>query len=163
MKNLFLMRHGKSSWEYNVADRNRPLNERGIGDAILVGNHLHTMGISVERVYSSMANRALHTSIIVMEKLTFDLNNFQVRKDLYDFSGEQVDYFVKGLDNSFENVMIFGHNHAFTELANRWGDTYIDNVPTAGCVHLQFDVASWSELQKGTTKRTIFPKLLKIK
>ncbi|MEL6974773.1 MAG: histidine phosphatase family protein [Bacteroidota bacterium] len=87
MKNLFLMRHGKSSWEYNVADRNRPLNERGIGDAILVGNHLHTLGVSVEQVYSSMANRALHTSIIVMEKLTFDLSNFQVNKDLYDFSG----------------------------------------------------------------------------
>ena len=32
MKTVILVRHGKSSWEYNVSDRDRPLMERGIKD-----------------------------------------------------------------------------------------------------------------------------------
>ena len=30
MKELILLRHAKSSWDYNVEDRNRPLSEKGI-------------------------------------------------------------------------------------------------------------------------------------
>ena len=42
MKNLFLMRHGKSSWELNVSDQDRPLGQRGISDAHLIGAELAT-------------------------------------------------------------------------------------------------------------------------
>ena len=30
MKTLYLLRHAKSSWDYNVEDRNRPLQAKGI-------------------------------------------------------------------------------------------------------------------------------------
>ena len=38
MKTWIMMRHGKSSWELNVSDKDRPLNQRGIDDA-------HKMGV----------------------------------------------------------------------------------------------------------------------
>ena len=33
MKTWIMMRHGKSSWEYNLPDINRPLSKRGKNDS----------------------------------------------------------------------------------------------------------------------------------
>ena len=161
MKQLILVRHGKSSWEYQVEDKDRPLKERGIRDAHLVSNSFKSKNIRVDAAFSSPANRALHTGMIFMRTLGFSLDNFRVANELYDFSGESVMSFVHGLDNSLETAMIFGHNYAFTEVANQWGDQSIDNVPTSGLVHLQFDADIWGDIGKGITKQVIFPKQLK--
>ena len=45
MKKLILVRHGKSSWEYSVSDRDRPLSERGINDALLVSGKVLSQNI----------------------------------------------------------------------------------------------------------------------
>jgi len=57
--------------------------------------------------------------------------------------------------------MIFGHNHAFTALVNTLGDTYIENVPTAGLTMIQFPVNQWKSITQGQTIKTIFPRDLR--
>jgi phosphohistidine phosphatase len=57
--------------------------------------------------------------------------------------------------------MIFGHNEAFTNVANQLGNSYIDKVPTTGLVQLTFEVDEWASVEKGKTEQTIFPKDLK--
>lgn len=161
MKQLILMRHGKSSWDYEVSDKDRPLKERGITDAHLVAKSFSDSVPNINFAFSSPANRALHTSMIFLRGIGFDLANFKVDKHLYDFSGDSVSAFVRQLDNEWDTVAIFGHNYAFTSLANTWGDQYIENLPTAGLVHITFSVDDWSKISKGTTKKTIFPKDLK--
>ncbi|SDQ92522.1 SixA phosphatase family protein [Flagellimonas zhangzhouensis] len=161
MKQLILMRHGKSSWDYDVSDKDRPLQERGINDAHLVAKTFKLHAPEIDFAFSSPANRALHTSMIFTRTLNFDFNNFRVNEQLYDFSGGSVQHFVEQLDNRFNTVAIFGHNYAFTSLANTWGDQYIENVPTAGLVHITFGVDDWSKIAKGTTKQMVFPKHLK--
>ena len=161
MKELILIRHGKSSWEYSAGDKDRPLLERGINDGHLVANAFKRVPITIDAAFASPANRALHTCMIVVRILNFPLDNCKITNALYDFSGESVKTFVLGLDNSLDTVMIFGHNHAFTEVANDWGDIGIDNVPTSGLVHLKFDIDKWSDIRKGVTANTIFPKHLK--
>ena len=161
MKQLILVRHGKSSWEYSVSDKDRPLLERGIADAFLVADKLNTFGLAIDAAFSSPANRALHTSMIFLRQLYFPLSKFQVANQLYDFSGDEVLRFVKDLDNDLNLVMIFGHNHAFTHLASSLGNTYIESLPTSGLVHLEFDTDSWKSISKGSTVRTLFPKQLR--
>ena len=161
MKHLILMRHGKSSWDYQVSDKDRPLKERGINDAHLVGKKYGQKSTKIDFAYSSPANRALHTSMIFLRNQAFDMDNFKISEALYDFSGNSVQGFVKQLDNDFDTVMIFGHNYAFTSLVNSWGDQYIENVPTSGLVHIKFNINNWSEVSKGTTEQIIFPKHLK--
>ncbi len=161
MKQIILMRHGKSSWDYEVSDKDRPLKERGIHDAHLVAQKFSSTNINIDKAYSSPANRALHTSMIFLRNIGFDLDEFQVKEELYDFSGNSVSAFVKNLPKSQNTVLIFGHNYAFTTLANTWGDTYIENLPTAGLVHIQFNVDEWSKIGEGQTKQTIFPKHLR--
>jgi len=161
MKTLILVRHGKSSWEYSVGDKDRPLLQRGINDALLVSDKFHDQAFHIDSIFSSPANRALHTAMIFCRQMYFPLARFNVTERLYDFSGEEVFQFVKELDNKLATVMIFGHNHAFTHIANSLGNTYIDNVPTSGLVQLDFDVDDWKSIEKGVTKQTIFPKQLR--
>ncbi len=161
MKTLILVRHGKSSWEYGVSDKDRPLKERGINDAHLVGDHFKEHAADIAAAYSSPACRALHTAMIVLREFNFPLDQFRVTNELYDFSGSAVVDFVRGLDDSIDKAIIFGHNFAFTNIANQWGNITVHNLPTAGLVQIRFDINSWSDVQKGKSEHIIFPKQLR--
>ncbi|TKD63434.1 histidine phosphatase family protein [Flavobacterium sp. ASW18X] len=161
MKSIIFIRHGKSSWDYDVADKDRPLKERGITDANNIGVALAKMDLPIDFAFSSPANRALHTAMIVLHTMQANLNDFKVVKNLYDFAGEEVLSFVKSLDNKLETVLLFGHNHAFTHLVNTLGNSNIDNLPTAGMAIITFDVEKWTDLTKGRTEKLIFPKELR--
>ncbi len=161
MKTIVFIRHGKSSWDYQVPDKDRPLKERGIHDANLVSAELKIRNLKLDFAFSSPANRALHTAMIVLRNLNYDLDNFKVCNDLYDFSGESTLSFLKGVADELNTIIIFGHNYAFTSLVNTLGDTYIENVPTSGLVEIQFNVNQWSRIEKGATVKTIFPKELR--
>lgn len=161
MKNLILVRHGKSSWEYAVNDKDRPLLKRGIQDGHLVVDEFKRGKPTIDAIYASPANRAMHTCLIFLRELQFPFDQFRIENDLYDFSGESVLNFIKNLDNDLDTVMIFGHNHAFTHLANSLGSIFITNVPTSGLVQISFEIDDWNKVEQGITSNTIFPKQLK--
>lgn len=161
MKELILVRHAKSSWEYDVKDADRPLGERGITDAHLIAQALEKNLTGVQAIFSSPANRALHTCMILMREMGRPLGEVQVVRELYDFSGQGVCEHVWSLDDTLEKVMLFGHNNAMTHIANKWGSKYLENVPTCGVVHLTFPVDSWKEITYGDTLYTMFPKNLR--
>lgn len=161
MKELILVRHGKSSWDYDVQDIDRPLKERGIRDARRVAQAASAKTNNVQAVFSSPANRALHTCLILMREVGIPFDKLTVSKDLYDFSGSAVRSFVQTLDNSLDKILLFGHNHALTYLVNDWGSKYVDNVPTSGLVYITFEVDRWEAVAFGTTKLMLFPRDLR--
>lgn len=160
-KNLTLVRHAKSSWEHNVTDSKRPLAKKGINDANLVSKHIKKDFIEPDAVFSSPANRALTTCSIFSSNLNIPDQKIKVFNELYDFNGESVIRFIKSLNNDYNNVMIFGHNHAFTSISNIFGNKFIDNLPTSGVVIIKFDTDKWENIDKGQTELIVFPKLLK--
>ncbi len=162
MKHLILVRHGKSSWEYGAEDRDRPLLERGIKDAHKVSCHFGASGFTPDAVYSSPAIRALHTCVVFLRNMRIPYQKFSLAEGLYVFSGEPLIDFIADLPNSEDRVMIFGHNHAFTEVANELGDRPIENVPTTGLVHLAFDIENWYDVRKGKTEQFLIPKALSL-
>lgn len=161
MKKLILVRHAKSSWEHNVIDHERPLKERGYEDANLVSNYLVEKNIKVDQVFSSDATRAKKTANIFIDNLKIDKRIVQLVHELYDFSGQNVIDVIKNSDSSINTLMIFGHNHAITAIANRFGDQYVANVPTSGVVILEFDIDNWADLKTGKTLMLLFPRDLK--
>lgn len=161
MKNLILVRHAKSSWDHNVSDDKRPLENRGITDAQLVSLEFKDHLFKTDMVFSSPANRALTTCKIFLKNLEISDKLLIVSHKLYDFSGENVVDFIKNIDKQLNNVIIFGHNYAFTSVANRFGSLFIDNLPTCGLVWIQFEIDSWEDVEKGKTKLIIRPKDLK--
>jgi len=160
MKSIILVRHGKSSWEYDVNDRERPLKMRGEKDAKLVANQFIKTN-NVSKIYTSPAKRALSTCEIFISVLGLSENALNIKEELYDFGGESVVDFIKNLSDEFDDVMIFGHNHAFTSIVNNFGNKFIDNLPTSGLVKINFEIDNWKALNKGNTELIIIPKELK--
>ncbi|QBA63780.1 SixA phosphatase family protein [Muriicola soli] len=162
MKHLIMVRHGKSSWELGVEDRDRPLKERGVNDAHKVSRHFGSYSIVPDMVYSSPAIRALHTCVIFLRTLKIPYHKFSLSDRLYVFSGNELIDFLRDLPDSKDKIMVFGHNHAFTDMVNELGDVHIDNVPTTGLVHLSFNIKQWRDIGGGKTERVLIPKELKI-
>ena len=161
MKTLYFARHAKSSWKHDVDDHQRPLKERGRTDAILVATSAADVMERPEYCISSDAVRAKTTAAYFTNAFGIDDDNFKLDHSLYDFSGQQVMRLIKNLDDTYNRVMLFGHNHAFTSIVNMLGDERIENVPTSGFVAIEFDENSWEKLTTGKTVKTIFPRHLK--
>ncbi len=158
MKKLYMLRHAKSSWKHDVIDHQRPLKGRGKRDAILLSKHLKDEIKPPQLIVSSDANRALSTAQYFKDAFQVSDNDFKTGHELYDFSGQQVMNVINSLDDSLNRVMIVGHNHAFTSIANMLGSDYIDNIPTCGFVILHFKEDTWKKISTGKTKKTYFPR-----
>tara|TARA_R110000868_G_scaffold5821_2_gene34091 strand:+ start:2148 stop:2636 length:489 start_codon:yes stop_codon:yes gene_type:complete len=161
MKTLILVRHAKSSWEYDVIDHERPLNKRGQNDALMLSKHVKSKNLTIDLVLSSDAVRAKTTADIFMDNLNISQELFRLNHNLYDFSGENLTQTIKQCDDSINHLMIFGHNHAITSFVNTYGDKYIDNVPTCGVTIIEFEIDFWKNLNQGKTISTLFPRDLK--
>ena len=84
-----------------------------------------------------------------------------IRDSLYTFDEKKLEESVKSCNNLFESVIVFGHNVAITNFVNKFGDDYIDNIPTSGFVFITLDTDDWKKIKKGTIKKIIFPKDLR--
>tara|TARA_R110000868_G_scaffold299242_1_gene559464 strand:- start:11621 stop:12106 length:486 start_codon:yes stop_codon:yes gene_type:complete len=160
MKRLFLIRHAKSSWDYNVSDHERPLSTRGLKDAQLVSKELIGQ-LNPDIVLSSDALRAKTTAHIFIENLNINGKTVNLNHSLYDFSGKNVLHVIKNTENSISELLIFGHNNAITSIVNSYGHKYIDNVPTCGVVAIEFEIDNWKDIKQGKTIKTLFPRDLK--
>ncbi|WP_299897356.1 histidine phosphatase family protein [uncultured Aquimarina sp.] len=161
MKTLYIIRHAKSSWEFDLEDHKRPLNKRGLKDAESIGKELKSLMKPIDRVISSDAVRARTTAEIILGHLDIEEDIFNLEPKLYDFNGHQVIEVIKNCENHINTLVIFGHNHAFTSIANLYGDQMIDNLPTAGVVGIQFDIDNWADISVGKNILTLFPKDLR--
>lgn len=163
MKNLILIRHAKSSWDFPVSDIDRPLSQRGVNDAFLVSSKINNFLPNKFVVWSSAAKRTQETCYIFAQNLLIPIENIIFRKDLYTFDYKDLYDKIKLCDNRFENIILFGHNDAITNFVNKYGNQYIDNVPTSGVVKIEFEDDDWSNIQKGKIKNVLFPKLIRSK
>jgi phosphohistidine phosphatase len=161
MKVLYLVRHAKSSWKYNLEDHRRPLKKRGIEDVFLMCNSLKISILLPDLVLSSDAVRAKTTAELFIANLELNSIDFLLVKNLYDFSGNGLMNVIKSCNDSIDKLMVFGHNYAITNFVNAYGSKVIDNVPTCGYVEIHFEINSWEKLKKGVTVKTVFPKDLK--
>ncbi|GGZ70662.1 SixA phosphatase family protein [Algibacter mikhailovii] len=161
MKRLILIRHAKSSWNFDVIDHQRPLNKRGLNDADLVSTYLVESNPKIDILLCSDAQRTRLTADFFISKLSIDSDQIVFNHDLYDFDGRSLENVIKNCDPSTNNLMVFGHNHAITFFVNKFGNKYVENVPTCGVVIINFDISDWSDLTKGETIQIIFPKQIK--
>ncbi len=161
MKNLILIRHAKSSWDSPSTDKKRPLANRGVEDAHLVSSHIAKFLPKKSIIWSSTAKRAKDTATIFLQNMTYPLESIIFKEELYTFDVNELAKIIKNCNNSYDCVIVFGHNEAITDFVNKFGDIFIDNVSTSGFVSIDFDTDSWQEINKGHTKKVVFPRDLK--
>ena len=159
MKTLYIVRHAKSSWEYEgIKDIDRPLKKRGIKDAYLIANELKEKITKPDAFISSCANRALHTGIIFCNVLDFPMANLKISKSLYSFSDGYLVKTIKALDDAYSSAIVFSHDHGINTFVNLFGSEPIAHVPTCGVIGLKFDTKHWKNIKTGKTILKAFPK-----
>jgi phosphohistidine phosphatase len=160
-KTLTLIRHGKSSWEYDLDDHDRPLAERAYKDIELVADKAKAHISPNAGFFSSSANRAQTTARLFMEHLGLDPEQLTILPELYTFDDRTLRKIILKMDDAFDDIVVFGHNPAFTLVSNHFGDEQFSNLPTSGFVKLGFENTNWKDCRKARTILHLFPKNLR--
>jgi phosphohistidine phosphatase len=155
MKTLFLVRHAKSSRDDpTLADKERPLNDRGRRDAPRMGERLAKHDVKPDLILSSPAVRALATAETIAKRLDYKIKNIIVDERLYAAASEDVLEVIRELGEKSKRVMLFGHNPALAELAHRLSSTIAD-MATCAVAEFAFNIKSWADVGKRAPAKVV--------
>ncbi len=171
MLTLTLLRHAKSDWDDSkLADFDRPLAERGLKDAPIMGRAMAANGIAPDLVLCSPAVRTTETWALASEELTA-VPETHFEEALYHARPLVLLQRLRAVPNTARHVMLVGHNpgfHAFAAQLVGSGPVKLveamkSKYPTAGVANIELDVASWSDLAwgDGRLEQFLTPKTVK--
>lgn len=156
-KQLVLVRHGKSDWgNANLKDFDRPLNNRGKENAPEMAERLFNKNFKPDILVSSPAKRAFTTAKYFAKQYAIDKSDILLEPSIYEANIKALLNVVNDLDNSYNKVIMFGHNPGFTEFVNYLADAKIYNIPTCGMVMLTFPFDEWSLVSAHTGELVFF-------
>ncbi|NVK21967.1 MAG: histidine phosphatase family protein [Kangiellaceae bacterium] len=161
-KKLFIFRHGKSDWTAKFkTDHERPLAERGIQAAQLMGEHLTKIEQQPELVVSSTAKRALDTAHLAHEFGQWDCE-IKSSRNLYLASVEEALEQIHAVSSDIERLMIVAHEPMCSELISELCFGAHVKFPTAAVACLKFRVDEWRQVKanKGQLTWLLTPKVL---
>jgi phosphohistidine phosphatase len=157
VKILYLARHAKSSWgDYGLKDIDRPLNDRGLRDAPMMGRILRGMGQSPEVILTSPAVRALTTARLLAESMGLPETAIVGMKKLYSAPPETILEAVNELDDAVGRAMVVGHNPGMTMFAAALSRGGIDHMPTCSVASFELPLDSWTQVRAGRARLRFF-------
>ncbi|MEQ8904945.1 histidine phosphatase family protein [Ekhidna sp.] len=155
MKTLYLIRHAKSSWSFDLNDHDRPLGKRGRKDVIKMGQHLASNQPNPEIFISSTASRALYTALHICDQMGVDEGQIRLEKGLYHAGANEILQIVQSAPEC-DRLAVFGHNPGFTSIANAMANSSFDNIPTCGIVGIDFNAKYWKDVKFGEGALSFF-------
>jgi phosphohistidine phosphatase len=162
MKNLFLLRHAKSSWD-NAAlgDFDRPLSKRGISNAIQLSKYIQKHSISFDLVLSSTSERTQSTLDLVLSSLD-PIPKSNLKECIYHASASNLIQLITEQDDEINNLLIIGHNPGLHILTETLTNESIVKFPTCAFAKIT-NFNHWKDIDAGilTLEWLITPKELK--
>lgn len=148
VRDICFVRHAKSSWDHpGLKDYDRPLDNRGLRDAPMMGAKMKKLGLIPQLIITSGAKRARTTAEFFAEEFSLAASDFLIQDKLYEASPDEVFEVVRSVPSNITFVYLFGHNPSFTWVANSLSGIHIDNVPTCGVVHAQANLSDWKKFK----------------
>jgi phosphohistidine phosphatase len=161
VKQLFLLRHAKSSWDdAELIDHDRPLAPRGRRAMRLIAEHLAREGVTPALVLCSSARRARETLERIAPALG-DALPVQIERELYAASDGRLLERLRRVEDGVESVMLIGHNPGVEQLALSLAGGGQDlavlsgKYPTGALATLEFS-GRWGNLRPGSADLTDF-------
>lgn len=168
-KTIYLARHAKSSWNSGAAtDYDRPLSNRGMADAVRMGNELNRLAWKPEKIISSPAVRAKQTCQTLCDKLGYDFDYVIWHKEFYAAYVVTLLHSLSALSESTKSVMLIGHNPSMEDLllhfcsdANEFQQDNGKLFTTGNIAKITVDTA-WKDLTmcEATLEKILRPKML---
>ena len=160
MAQLLLMRHAKSDWAADTGiDFDRPLNQRGVRSARLMGRLLTGLGLRPDLVLSSPAVRAITTARLASEAGGWDCP-LREEPAFYEGPFDQVSEIVRSMDDGVR-MMAVGHQPTWALLAESLSGDAVDmRTGTVAVIHRspggRHDDESWGRLDQVIQPRAHF-------
>lgn len=151
LKTLIIHRHAKSSWDdMSISDFDRPLNNRGMANAPVMGKRLRLQGLHIDLFISSPARRAIDTAKIVAAQLGYPASEIVEEHRIYMAGVQSLLKIINHISDAHHTAILFGHNPGLTELVDYLSGSDIGNLPTSGQAIIDFSTDSWAEISRGT-------------
>jgi len=161
MKNLFLLRHAKSSWgNAALGDFDRPLSKRGISNAIQLSEYIQKHSISFDLVLSSPSERTQSTHDLVLSSLD-PIPTSNLKECIYHASALSLIQLITEQDDEINNLLIIGHNPGLHILTETLTNESIVKFPTCAFAKIT-NFNHWKDVDTGilTLESVITPKEL---
>lgn len=161
MKELYIVRHAKSSWDFpQFEDHERPLSKRGKMNAPIMAEYVRKRIARPQVFISSHAVRAYTTALEFLKVYSIPESEIIKNEGLYHASKGNLYKVISGIDDRYNKVMLFGHNPGLTEFVNEITGVDIYNIPTCGVAGIYFEINSWQEVytENGKLGHYYFPK-----
>lgn len=161
MRTLHLLRHGKSSWDADVDDPERPLAPRGARAATLVGLYLAQERLVPDLVLCSSARRAVET----WQRAAAQLPRApRLRREdaLYMAAPGELLARVHRVEDAVRSLLLVGHNPGLLDLATALAAPDADALrrigkfPTAALASFALARGGWRALEPGRTSLVRF-------
>lgn len=158
-KKLVLMRHGKAE-EAGVGrqDHQRELLQEGRFNAIKMGQRIKELGFIPDFVISSDSRRTTDTAFLFAEQLGYASSDVVLEERIYEASVRVLMQILGKIEEQYTNVVLVGHNPGISFLADFLLSGDLEEMGTCNVVGLEFDINSWSELDKGIGKLMFYEK-----
>ena len=161
MRTISFIRHAKSDQSVNLPDFERPLNQRGLKDAPMMGQIIKDKYLQPDLILSSPAMRAKTTAKLIAKSINYPETEIIFMENLYFADTEAFFNIIHQVNNNFKQLFIVSHNPGTTYIINRISKARLDHMPTCGIAEITFEVNHWSEIQdkSGVLKRFDTPKM----
>ena len=160
MKSITIIRHAKATWNSSSEiDFDRPLHNKGLKDAEIIGNTLAKKSTTFDIILSSPAKRAITTANIIANKMKL---NKCIKEDerIYTSTSNTLFNIILSLNNSINLIAIIGHNPTLHILSEQLSREKFIKFPTCSTVKINFKINRWDEIKYGNLEYYLFPELL---
>lgn len=149
-KTIILARHSYAeNGSFNTKDFDRELTTQGINFAKQQGIKFSNYAITPDIMISSDAKRALQTSEILKEQLSYskpiDFQHFLYR----DYTTQDFINFIHLLNDELNSALIVGHNPTLATIAYRLSTNFNHGVNPGSIIILEFECNTWKEINAG--------------
>ena len=160
MKRLIVLRHAKSDWDAAYdADRDRPLNKRGVRASSAIGVALSRSGEVPEVAITSSALRATTTVDLAAAAGNW-ATTIEVSDALYGTSAEGALEVAATAVDGVERLMLVGHQPAWGSLVQALTGGLVV-IKTATAVGIDLALNSWRDVEsaRGSIAYVLQPRL----
>jgi phosphohistidine phosphatase len=154
---LIILRHGKSDWNNDETDFNRPVSDRGKRAAQRIGIWLAQKGLKPDMVVSSPAERARLTAQKMMKAMAETDHEIVYNQAVYEATLHDLLEVLSGIPRETKRLVLVGHNPGLEQLLIYLCDKKIalpedgKLLPTATAAHLLLS-CEWKKINKNSAQ-----------
>ena len=161
-RTLVLVRHAKSSWDYDVDDHERPLSARGRRDAEALGRLLSQRSLTPDLVFCSTATRTRQTWEYAKAGGA-SAGEVQYLREIYHAWVPELLTLIRDVPNEIRTLLVLGHAPGIPDLVEHlcvrtdspdW--TQMDSKFPTSALGVVKVPGPWAELGKGRAELDSF-------